>query len=73
MIHTPADATPQLVQAVSRAGLDRDDGPELIAGELDDDTMAMAAAVFSSSAPTGALADAPRYDAASLAELAKVA
>lgn len=73
LIHTPADATPHLVQAVNRAGLDREDGPELIAGELDDDTMAMAAAVFSTSAPTGALAGTPRYDAASLAELARVA
>jgi len=73
LIHTPAAVTPHLVQAVTRAGLDREDGPELIAGELDDDTMAMAGAVFSRSAPTGALAGAPRYDAASLGELARVA
>lgn len=73
LIHTPADVTPQLVEAVTRAGLDREDGPELVAGELDDDTMASVTAVFSSSVPVGALAAAPRYDAASLAELAKVA
>jgi hypothetical protein len=73
LIHTPADVTPHLVQAVTSAGLDREDGPELIAGELDDDTMAMAAAVFSSSLPAGAPAAAPRYEAATLAELARVA
>jgi hypothetical protein len=73
LIHTPADVTPHLVQAVTRAGLDREDGPDLVAGELDADTLANVTAVFSSSAPAGALAAAPRYDAASLAELAKVA
>jgi hypothetical protein len=73
LIHTPADVTPHLVEAVTRAGLDREDGPKLIAGELDDDTMAVAGAVFSSSAPSGALDSVPRYDATSLAELVRVA
>jgi hypothetical protein len=73
LIHTPAEVTPHLVQAVTSAGLDREDGPDLVAGELDEDTMASVTAVYSGSAPAGALAAAPRYDAASLAELAKVA
>jgi hypothetical protein len=73
LIHTPAEVTPHLVEAVTRAGLDREDGPDLVAGELDEDTMASVTAVFSSSVPAGALAAAPRYDAASVADLAKVA
>jgi hypothetical protein len=73
LIHTPPEVTPHLVQAVTRAGLDREDGPDLVAGELDEDTMASVAAVFSRSETGGVPAGAPRYDAASLAELAKVA
>jgi hypothetical protein len=73
LIHTPAEVTPHLVQAVTRAGLDREDGPDLVAGELDEDTIASVSAVFSRDDARGRPAGAPRYDAASLGELAKVA
>jgi hypothetical protein len=73
LIPTPADVTPHLVQAVARAGLDREDGPDLVAGELDEEALASVSAVFSQSEAAGAAAGAPRYDAASLADLAKVA
>ena len=52
------------------AGLDRDDGPDLVAGDIDADTMASVAAVLSRVAARAALAPA-RYDADSLHELAK--
>ena len=71
LIHTPAVHTPRLVDAVSRIGLDRDDAPALIAGELDPDTMASAVAVFSRAAVDGPLAAAPRYDPATLPKLAR--
>lgn len=71
LIQTHADQAPGLVDAVGRAGLDRDDGPDLVAGEIDADTMASVAAVLSGIAARGALATAPRYDADSLHELAK--
>jgi hypothetical protein len=71
LIQTHADQAPGLVDAVGRAGLDRDDGPDLVAGEIDADTMASVAAVLSGIAARGALATAPRYDADSLNELAK--
>jgi hypothetical protein len=73
LIHTLAQDTPLLIEAVSRAGLDGEDGPDLVAGELDDETMASVSAVFSRSEASGAPAGAPRYDTASLTELAKVA
>jgi hypothetical protein len=70
LIHTPSEVTPRLVEAVTRAGLDREDGPALVAGELDEETMASVGAVCSHREST---ASARRYDAASLAELARVA
>jgi hypothetical protein len=73
LIHTPAEMTPRLVEAVTRAGLDCDDAPELVAGELDEDMIASVAAVFSRSRPAGVPASARLYDTASLDELAKVA
>jgi hypothetical protein len=73
LIHTPPDVTPHLVQAVARAGLDREDGPDLVAGELDDEMLASVSAVFSRYGASGVPAGAPRYDTASVAELAKVA
>ncbi len=73
LIHTPAEMTPHLVEAVTRAGLDSADAPELVAGELDADMIASVAAVFSRSHPAGAPAGARLYDPASLADLAEVA
>ncbi len=71
LIQTVADQTPGLIEAVGRAGLDRDDGPDLVAAEVDAATMASVAAVFSGLAARGAPATTPRYDAESLAELAR--
>ena len=71
LIQTLAADTPRLVEAVTRAGLDRPDGPDLVAGEVDAETLASIAAVFSRVATNGALATAPRYEPASLAELAE--
>jgi len=73
LIHTPAEMTERLVEAVAHAGLDREDGPELVAGELDDGILDLVAAVFSRAPSRGVPAGPPRYDVASLAELAKVA
>ncbi len=71
LIQTLAADTPRLVEAVTRAGLDRPDGPDLVAGEVDAETMASIAAVFSRVSGNGALAAAPRYDPDSLTELAE--
>ena len=71
LIQTHADQTSGLIDAVGRAGLDRDDGPNLVAGEIDPETMASVAAVLSGIAARGAPALAPRYDADSVHELAK--
>jgi hypothetical protein len=71
LIQTDAEQAPGLIDAVGRAGLDRDDGPDLVAGDIDADTMASVAAVLSGVAARAALAPAPRYDADSLHELAK--
>jgi hypothetical protein len=70
LIQTDAEQAPGLIDAVGRAGLDRDDGPDLVAGDIDADTMASVAAVLSGVAARAALAPA-RYDADSLHELAK--
>ncbi|MGH2894675.1 MAG: hypothetical protein ACRDPM_15640 [Solirubrobacteraceae bacterium] len=70
LIQTHADQAPDLIDAVGRAGLDRDDGPDLVAGEIDADAMASVAAVLSAIA-RGALSAAPCYDADSLHELAR--
>ncbi len=71
LIQTDADQAPGLIDAVGRAGLDREDGPDLVAGEIDADAMASVAAVLSGVAARAALAAAPRYDADSLHELAQ--
>jgi hypothetical protein len=73
LIHTPVADTDRLVEAVTRAGLDREDGPDLLAAEVDADAMALVDAVFSPSAPSGALATAPHFDAESVRELAVAA
>lgn len=71
LIQTHADQAPGLIDAVGRAGLDGDDGPDLVAGEIDADTMASVAAVLSGIAARRALTTAPCYDADSLHELAQ--
>lgn len=71
LIQTLAGDTPRLIEAVTRAGLDGDEGPDLVAGEFDGDTMESVAAVFSRVPAGGALATAPRYGPASLIELAE--
>jgi hypothetical protein len=73
LIHTPVADTDRLVAAVTRAGLDREDGPDLLAEEVDADAMAFVDAVFSRAAVSGALAGAPRFDAESVGELAVMA
>ncbi|HUO69165.1 MAG TPA: hypothetical protein VMU39_00185 [Solirubrobacteraceae bacterium] len=71
LIHTSPDETPRLVQAVTRAGLDRADGPDLIAGEIDAAAMASVSAVFSRMERNGSLVAARRYEPGSLRELAE--
>jgi hypothetical protein len=58
------------VDAVTSADLDREDGPDLVALEADAATMASVDAIFSRVARDELAAAAPRYDDASLAELA---
>ncbi len=70
LIHTQAEETAGLVESVTLAGLDGDDSPALVAGELDSDTMASVDAVFSRVVRDGPMAAAPRYEPESLAELA---
>jgi hypothetical protein len=70
VIHTPAEETDRLVEVVSRAGLDGEDGPDLVAVEAGDPALTAVDAVFSRRAPVGALATAPRYDDTTLSELA---
>jgi hypothetical protein len=71
LIQTHADQAPGLVDAVGRAGLDGDDGPDLVAGDIDAEAMASVAAVLSGMAARRALATAPCYDADSLHVLAQ--
>jgi hypothetical protein len=68
LIHTPETETARLVDAVTAADLDREDGPDLVALEADATTMASVDAIFSRVARSDV--PAPRYDDASLAELA---
>jgi hypothetical protein len=70
LIHTPEAHTARLVDAVTSADLDREDGPDLVALEADAATMASVDAIFSRVARDELAAAAPRYDDASLAELA---
>ncbi|MGH3265471.1 MAG: hypothetical protein ACRDNS_26150 [Trebonia sp.] len=69
LIATAPDETEGLVAAVGRAGLDREDGPDLVAGELDGGALASVSAVFSR-APGVAPAGLHRYDPGSLRDLA---
>jgi hypothetical protein len=69
LIHTPVASTPGLVESVTRAGLDREDGPALVADDLGPDGMAAVDAVFSRVTQAGPPATAPRYEPTSLPEL----
>ncbi len=69
-IQTVEAETQGLVQAVTRAGLSGDDGPDLVAGDFDAGTTASVAALFSRVAPITELASIPRYGPESLPELA---
>jgi hypothetical protein len=70
LIHTPEAETGPLVDAVTAADLDREDGPDLVALEADASTMASVDAIFSRIARDELGAGAPRYDDATLFELA---
>jgi hypothetical protein len=69
VIHTLAEHAEQLVDVVTRTGLDRDDGPDLLALEADADVVARVDAIFSRFDTADAFA-APRYDDTSIAALA---
>jgi hypothetical protein len=70
LIHTREAETGRLVDAVTAANLDREDGPDLVATEADTATMASVDAIFSRIARADLEAAAPRYDDGSLHELA---
>jgi hypothetical protein len=70
LIQTEATETPGLVESVTEAGLDADDAPSLVAGEMDLNTMASVDAVFSRLVRVGPVAAAPRYEPESVLELA---
>jgi len=69
VIHTLAEHAERLVAVVTGAGLDREDGPDLLALEADTATVASVDAVFSR-LDIGAEFAAPRYDDASVGQLA---
>ncbi len=69
VIHTLAEHAEQLVAVVTSAGLDREDGPDLLALEADASTVASIDAVFSRLDVADDFA-APRYDDASVGQLA---
>jgi hypothetical protein len=68
LIHTEPADTGRLVDAVTAADLDREDGPDLVATEADAATMASVDAIFSRIERSDL--SAPRYDDDSLYELA---
>jgi hypothetical protein len=70
LIHTPETQTARLVDAVTAAALDREDGPDLVAMEADEATMASVDAIFSRVVRAELEAAAPRYDDVSLRQLA---
>ncbi len=69
-IHTLDEQTPQLVQAVTQAGLAGNGGPELVAGRFSAEQISGVSALFSRLPPAEELASIPRYDPASLGALA---
>jgi hypothetical protein len=70
VIHTLAEHAEALVAVVTEAGLDREDGPDLLAVEADAGTLATVDAIFSRHAEVEAELAAPRYDDNSIAALA---
>ena len=70
LIHTAEAETARLVDAVTAADLDREDGPDLVALEADAATIASVDAIFSRVVRAELEAAAPRYDDVSLAQLA---
>ena len=70
LIHTSSEETARLVDAVTAADLDREDGPDLVATQADAATMASVDAIFSRVVRSDLEASAPRYDDGSLHELA---
>jgi hypothetical protein len=68
LIHTSDADTGRLVDAVTAADLDREDGPDLVAMEADPATMASVDAIFSRLERSDL--SGPRYDDGSLHELA---
>lgn len=69
LIHTLAEHAEALVRVVTEAGLDRDDGPDLVALEADAGVIDGVDAVLSGLDDADALAP-PRYDAATIGRLA---
>jgi hypothetical protein len=69
-IETTADQTAALISAVASAGLDGEDGPELVAGRFLDDRLVPLHAVFSRSAPADVPAALPWLDPACLTDQA---
>lgn len=69
VIHTLAEHAEQLVAVVTAAGLDREDGPDLLACEADGELVDSVDAILSAIDVDDAFA-APRYDATSIARLA---
>ncbi len=71
LIQTSQGEIPHLVEAVTGAGLDGDDGPELVAGEFEPDATAAVDAVFSRITRGDVPGVIPRYDTVSLRQFAE--
>jgi hypothetical protein len=69
VIQTPADAVERLIAAVSRAGLDGEGSPDLVAVDADPAELRPIDAVFSRAAQDGPLGEAPRFDETSVVAL----
>lgn len=69
LINTTAEQTSALVESVALAGLDEDDGPPLVAGEIDLETMRSVHAVFSRVDRADCPAPVRRYTPEVLGEL----
>ncbi|MGO9971708.1 MAG: hypothetical protein ACLP01_02520 [Solirubrobacteraceae bacterium] len=71
LIETGVSETARLVDAVTRAGLDRDDAPTLVAGQFEASAIASVSAVFSRMSVRDGIAGVPRYEPATLKQLAQ--